>query len=193
MSRTFVPFYHNKTENFTVYYDYDANHFFKISKGKQHPLLPVLSGTAGVIIYSLFKDSIFNFGFDDSHSIILFSLFLGGLIAVGVIGGIMYSLKNRLNDHKIVVSLSKEELALYLREGKKWYRSTIRLLLALFILVLLNIALLYVMPNNGLLFFTNIGLSASLIILMWGVRPIKRKIIYSQFKKEIKMNERGLL
>lgn len=193
MARSFVPFYHKKTENFTLYYDYEENHFFKSKVGKQHPLLPILSGTAGIIVYALFKDMVIDLGFTYPISVVLFSLFISCILAFGAIGGLIYTMKKYLANHKIIVTLSKEEIMYYLHEGEQWLKSKMSLLSILFFFVLINVLFLLLVPSSGLFFFTNTGLSAALIILIWGIRPIKRKRIYKQFKKEIENDKQELI
>lgn len=193
MSRTFVPFFHKKTDNYTVYYDYEAKHFFKSEIGRQHPLLPALSGAVGIIIYALFKDMVLDIGFRHPISVVLFSLFISCILATGAIGGLLYSTKKHLNDRKVIVTLSKEELVHYLHEGERWLKSKLSLLSLLFFFIFINSLFLFFIPKSGLFFFTNTGLSAALIILVWGIRPIKRKKIYSQFKKKIKNEKLELI
>lgn len=185
MARSFVPFHHKKTENFTLYYDYEADHFFKSKVGKQHLFLPVLSGTAGIVIYALFKNKVLDWGFTYPISVVLFSLFISCVLALGTIGGINYSTRKYLDDYKVIVTLSEEEVRHYLQEGKQWLKSTMLLFWFIAFFVILNIGILLLVPNSGLFFFTNTGLSAVLIILIWSIRPIKRRKIYKKFKKEM--------
>ncbi|MFA8438666.1 hypothetical protein [Pueribacillus sp. YX66] len=193
MARSFVPFYHKKTEDFTLYYDYEANHFFKSKVGRQHPFLPILSGTAGIVIYALFKNKVLDWGFTYPISVVLFSLFISCILALGAMGGLMYTMNKYLDNHKVIVTLSQEEIRHYLHDGERWLKSKMLLLSMLFFFVLINILILLIVPNSGLFFFTNTGLSAALIILIWGIRPIKRIKIYKQFKKELENDQSELI
>lgn len=189
MTRSFVPFYYKKTENYTLYYDYKENHFFKSKVGKQHPTLPILSGTAGTVIYSLFKNKILDWGFTYPITVVVFSLLIGCILALGVIGGISYSIKKYLNDHKVIVTIPRDEIMHYLHEGIQWYKSTMLLFGFLAFIVLVNSVILLLMTNSGLFFFTNTCISAVLIVFLWAIRPIKRKKVYNWFKRKLANDE----
>lgn len=191
MSRSFVPIYNNKTANYTLYYDYKENYFFKVKVSKQHSFLPMLSGTAGIVIYALFKTTVLDWGDTSPTSVVLFSLLISCVISLVLIGGISYSIKKNIDVHKVIVTLSQEEMRHYLYEGNKWFKSNMLLLCFLVFFVCLNIVIIFHMPNSGLFFFTNIGLSTVMILLFWGMKPIKRKKIYKLLKKELENNDKS--
>lgn len=193
MNRSYIPFHLNKTDNITLYYDFKAKQFFKSPGGKQSSFIAILSGTVGIIIYALFKDMVMNIGGQNSLSIVSFSLFISSLLALGTIWGIGYAVEKNRDKIEIVATPSKKELLIYIKEGRKWLRTSLFLILFLFIITMLNALLLFLEPNSGLLFFTNTLLWAVLIVLIWGVRPLKRKTIYYCLKKELLNNTRELI
>lgn len=193
VNRSYIPFYLNKTDNITLYYDYKAKHFFKSPGGKQSSVITILSGTAGIIIYALLKDTVINVGGQNPLFMILFSLFISCLLAIGTMWGTGYAFKRNRNKLEIIATPSKDDTLFYIQEGKKWLRSSLFLILFLFLFTLINTVLLLLDPNSGLLFLTNTLLWAILIFLIWGVRPLKRRKIYKRFHKELLNNEQELI
>lgn len=193
MNRSYIPFYLNKANNITIYYDYEEKHFFKSQASKQSSFITILSGTAGVILYALFKDTVLNIGIQNPSFIILFSLFISCILAFGTIWGIGYTIEKNKDKIELITTPSKDDLKMYVQEGRKWLISTILLIVFLFAIVLMNVLLLLLFPISGLLFFTNTLLWATFIILVWSVRPLKRREIYKRFNEQLSKNDQELI
>lgn len=193
MNRFYVPFYLNKKHNITIYYDYEAKHFFKSPGGKQSSYITILSGTVGVIVYVLLKDMMLDIGEQNALFMVLFSFIFSCFLTIASIFGIGYAIKKNKDKIEMIKTPSKSEVLHFVQEGEKWLKSTVLLILFLLSISLINVLLLLSEPTSGLLFLTNTLLWTVLFILLWGVRPLKRKVIYKRFKKELLNNEQELI
>lgn len=189
MYRSFIPFHLNKEENYTLYYDYKESRFFKSSGAKQGGLLPTLSGTAGVILYTYFKDSLIHIGAGSPLGVTGFSLMIGCLLFIVIALGISAATNKDSDKIEFVTTPSPEDILIYIREGRKWLKSSIRLIFYFFLFTLVALVALYLDPTSGLLFFANIVLWALVLFLIYGVRFFKRVAIYKKMEKEIMKRE----
>ena len=193
MKRTYIPFYLNKAENCTLYYDYEADYFFKSPGTKRGSINSILSGTTGVLVYVLFKDSILNIGTDSPLTVVVISLLISCLVAFIAILGIKIEMKKNEDKLEIVAKPSPRDTLEYINDGGKWLKSSLLLTFYLSLFLFVIIAFLYKQPLNGLLFFSNIILWAVLYSLIWSIRPVKRIKIYKRMKEEVLKSNRELI
>src|SRR5699024_3232864 len=185
MKRTYVPFYLNKTTNTTYFYDYKKQLFFTKSRNKQqNGCLPILAGMVGVLFFVVFKDFVIQIGSGNGCLVILLSLLLSSILAFGMMYGIRYLSKDQEKLYEEIVHPNEEEIQNYICEGRKWLRTTLYLVLVLFLFNVVSILFLILMPNNGLLFFSNTVLWAILLFMVWTIRPIKRNTLYRHLQRD---------
>lgn len=182
----FVPFYLDKSNNKTIYYDYKEKQFFSSGTGKQSSFFTSFtigfSGLIGTILYYLMS----NIGFHSPITIVLFSLIIGGILACVSIGVTLYTIKKHLEQKKIILTLSEGEVNYFNEEGKKWYNTTLKIIFFLLSVTFVNSILLYWEQTKAVLFFMNTLFFLIFVIVVWVLRPMKRRTIYKHFQKELK-------
>jgi len=193
VSRTYIPFHLDKTDNCTLYYDYKEHQFFKSPGAKQGSLVSVLSGVAGVIIYALFKDVLVDLGTDNPLSIAGFSFLISCLLTLAAMWGIKIAIRKSNDKIELVMTPPPKDILVYIQEGKKWLRNSMFIILFAFLFSFINILLLCIDPGSGILFFTNTVAWMMFFIFIWGVRPFKRITIYKKMKREIIKREQELI
>jgi hypothetical protein len=183
LKRTYVPIYQDRKDNHHIFFDYELNEFFTTPQRKNSSIV-YLSGFVGIVFYSYFKNVSIDFGLNP-FAMVLLSIFIG--VTIGFISlKIMMNIINKgLAERKIVLSLTKEQVREYIYEGKKQFKATHRLIMFLLVLSLFSSSFFLLMPHNVIMFLANIVFCAVLIILIWGVRPIKRRKIITQLIKEL--------
>ena len=183
MRRSYVPIFQDKKDNYHVFFDYELNEFFTTPQQKSSNIV-YLSGFVGIVFYSFFKNVSINFGLNP-FAMVLLSIILG--VTIGFISlKIMMNIINKsLADKKIVLTPTKEEVREYIYEGKKQFKATHRVVMFVLFLSLFSSSFFHLMPHNLIMFLANIVFWAVLIILIWGVRPIKRRRIIIQLNKEL--------
>lgn len=186
----FVPFYLDKSNNKTIYYDYKEKQFFSSGTGKQSSFFTSFtigfSGLIGTILYNLMKNISSDIGFHSPITIVLFSLIIGGILACVSIGVTLYTIKKHLEQKKIILTLSEGEVNYFNEEGKKWYNTTLKIIFFLLSVTFVNSILLYWEQTKAVLFFMNTLFFLIFVIVVWVLRPMKRRTIYKHFQKELK-------
>ena len=192
MGRTYIPFYLDKTENKTLYYDYIEKRFFKSPAAKPSSFVSLFSGTVGVVIYSRFKDNVIEMGKDSPLLMFGLSLLLSCLLVLATGWAIMRAFHRNRDKLEFVPVPSDQEMLVYIQSGRKWLKSGVFLSLFMFLVAVSGLWLLYEAPEKGLRFFLNTGAWAILFLLVWSIQPIKRMTIYRRMKKEILQKERKI-
>src|SRR5699024_1965742 len=182
MKRSFVPFFHDDTKRITIYYDYKAQYFFKSHTGKLPANLAIYSGTTGVVFYSLIKNFTLPLDLQYPQLTVLISFIIGCLLALGVIGIVLYFIQKHLSENKNIIRIPYDQITYYIEEGEKWLKSTFKLIIYLLLGTFANTLMLMIAPMSGLLFVTHSIFWFAFIILVWTVRPFKRRKIYNQLR-----------
>lgn len=180
MNRTFIAIYHDKSLHYTLCYDYQKNEFFKIEERKQNHTVTMLSAFTGVVFYSFFKDFEFNIGFIDPLIIVVISIAIGCIIGLLGIMLMWKVMKKNLNKNKVIVTLTQDEISLFVSKGRLEIKTVRYLLMFLVPFTLLASIFILIMPSNAIVIVCNTLLYSVLIVFIWAVRPIKRKKIYNE-------------
>ncbi|WP_210469898.1 hypothetical protein [Sporosarcina sp. 6E9] len=183
MKRTYIPvFPDRKDHSNSIFYDYELNEFFTTSQQKISSLA-YLSGFVGIVFYSFFKNVSIDIGLNP-FAMVLLSLLIGATIALITLKLTMNIINKGLAEKKIVLTLTKQQAREYIYEGNKQFKETYRVIIFVLFLNLVSAIFTLLMPHNFIMFLANIVFCAILIILIWGVRPIKRRQIITQLINE---------
>ena len=183
LRRTYVPIFQDKKDNNHIFFDYELNEFFTTPQQKSSSIV-YLSGFVGIVFYSFFKNVSIDVGLNP-FAMVLLSIILGVTIGFISLKIMMNVINKSLAEKKIVLTLTKEQVREYIYEGKKQFKATHRLIMFLLFLSLFSSSFFLLMPHNLVMFLANIVFWAVLIILIWGVRPIKRRQVINQLIKEL--------
>ena len=183
MRRTYVPIYQDKRYNTQIFFDYETNEFFTTPPQKKS-IITYFSGFVGIVFYSYFKNVKFDIGLNP-FTVVLLSIIFGVIISFVSIKLFMNVINKGLKTKKILLTPTKDQVKEYIYEGKK--QSKTMYFISIFILSfsLMCSLILLIMPNSALFLILNPMIWAVLIIVIWGVRPIKKIQVYKQLKNEL--------
>ena len=182
MERSYVAIYQDKKFNSHLYYDFEKDEFFTIAERKNSGLV-VFTSFAAILFYAFMSKVSLNIGLHP-FSLVLISTVLGiifGFICVKLTSN---AINKGLPKRKNVMNPTGEQLEKYIKEGKKQFKTLIFIIFFLFFFSLLTATLLLIMPESVLMMLSTIGMWAILILVIWLVRPLKRKQVYKQIKSE---------
>ena len=183
MRRPFVQIYQDKKYNAHIYFDYKEHEFFT-NPEKKNSSIVYLSGFVGIIFYLFLKNVAFDIGLNP-FTLVLLSVLVGVIIGFASLKLMMNSINKNLDEKKIVVTPTKEQLKEYIYEGKKQNKTMNFTIVFLLFLSLFSASFLFIMPESLLMFLLNIIFWAVFIIATWGIQPIKRRQVINQLIKEL--------
>lgn len=183
VTRSYVAIYQNKEENYFVYFDFKNNEFFKIAERRNHASI-ALTAFVGIVLYTLMNDVFFDMTISPFWIISTSS-------TIGIIFGyISTKLTNRaiekgLPSRKEIIYPTAKDIQVYLVEGRKQFQILVFAILFLIFFLIITMGYLYFVPKSILMFFSNVAFWIIIILIIWAVRPIKRKQVQKQLKKEL--------
>ncbi|GKV56341.1 hypothetical protein NCCP2222_22880 [Sporosarcina sp. NCCP-2222] len=173
MRRTYIPVHFDKSIFRTLYYDSKERRFFESSGGQQNSLLGLLSGTAGVVLYSYLSS--WTLSFTDSRlTMMLVAAILTLLLTISLIWLCWYISEKSRRTWEYVPVPSPVELHGLVRNGRRWLMSQVMLLIGFLVLNVFFTLFLFIFFNSGIVFVGMIILWAILFLMLWLLQPFAR-------------------
>ncbi|MBC1561437.1 hypothetical protein [Listeria booriae] len=175
MRSPWIPVFYHKEEGKNYFYNLDEKRLVEGSYSFKSTMLTLISGTVGVVLYALLKTLIIKMSI---FYLTLLSIISGIAISLIIIVTIDYFARKSIYDKNV----SKEEAAIYFKEGEKQFKKNMFISFWTILLALVSTFILYTSNGEALLFFATTLFWMIPITIFALQRPFKRRKIYALYK-----------